>query len=144
MNKPKRLIYITSGLHNQSDGAGSLEDMTWKSRNWNGYKAYSDTKFQNVLLAKAVARHWPDVYSNAVTPGWVATKMGGASAPEDLKKGPETQAWLAGTEDADGKVSGKLFKHMAQIQPNKDSLNEGVQEKYLRECEKISGVKVPW
>jgi hypothetical protein len=31
-------------------------------------------------FAVAVARIWPDVYSNAVDPGWVPTRMGGAGA----------------------------------------------------------------
>src|SRR5688572_3802721 len=37
--------------------------------------------------------------SNAVDPGWVATKMGGASAPDDFEEGYLTQAWLAVSDD---------------------------------------------
>ena len=40
-----------------------------------------------VTLAVAVARIWTDVYSNAVDPGWVPTKMGGPGAPDDLRLG---------------------------------------------------------
>ena len=53
----------------------------------------------DAALALAVARRWPDVRSNAVDPGWVATRMGGAAAPDDLALGGETQAWLAAGED---------------------------------------------
>ena len=46
-----------SGMHY---GAGShLDDMLWEKRRWNGSQAYAETKFQNVLLAFAVARLFP-------------------------------------------------------------------------------------
>jgi hypothetical protein len=43
-----------------------------------------------------------------VTPGWVATKMGGVHAPDDPQQGPETQVWLAssGLRDFAGGVTG--------------------------------------
>src|SRR5262245_50721657 len=44
-------------------------------------------------LAFAVAPRWSDVLSNAVDPGWVATKMGGPGAPDDFEKGYLTQSW---------------------------------------------------
>ncbi len=49
------------------------------SRRWSESSAYADSKLHNVILAFAVARKWPDVLSNAVDPGWVATKMGGTT-----------------------------------------------------------------
>src|SRR2546422_2850438 len=51
------------------------------------------------------------VFSNAVDPGWVATKMGGSGAPDDLELGAETQVWLAVSNDAAAKVSGAYFHH---------------------------------
>jgi NAD(P)-dependent dehydrogenase (short-subunit alcohol dehydrogenase family) len=78
INRPQRLVYISSGLHR--DGDPSLKDLAWSNRPWNGFKAYADTKLHNVMLAFAVARKWPGVYSNALEPGWVATKMGGPGA----------------------------------------------------------------
>lgn len=70
INKPKRLVYISSGLH--TGGDGSLRDLTWDNKSWSGFQAYSDSKLHNVLLANAVARRWKDVASNALEPGWVA------------------------------------------------------------------------
>jgi NAD(P)-dependent dehydrogenase (short-subunit alcohol dehydrogenase family) len=52
--------------------------------------SYSDSNLHVLMLTKAVARRWTDVYSNAVDPGWVPTKMGGKGAPDDLQKGYET------------------------------------------------------
>ena len=88
IRKPKRLVYLSSGLHQQGDA--SLNDLLWQSRRWDGTQAYSDTKLHDVLLAFAVARRWPDVLSNALEPGWVATKMGGPRAPDDLDQGHRT------------------------------------------------------
>jgi len=65
----------------------------------------------DTVLAFAIARRWPDVLGNAVEPGWVATKMGGPGAPDDLILGPVTQAWLAVSDDPAATVSGQLFYH---------------------------------
>jgi hypothetical protein len=41
-------------------GAGShLDDMLWEKRRWNGSPATLEAKFQDVLLACALARMFP-------------------------------------------------------------------------------------
>ena len=40
--KPKRLVYLSSMLHQNGDP--NLEDLTWKARAWDGEQAHSDTK----------------------------------------------------------------------------------------------------
>src|ERR1700683_2117059 len=97
IQKPKRLVYLSSGLHQSGDA--SLKDLAWEHRPWQGQQAYSDSKLHDVLLVFAVARRWPDVLSNALEPGWVATKMGGAGAPDDLDAGHRTQVWLPPPHD---------------------------------------------
>ena len=72
---PDRLVYLSSGMHRGGDA--DLSDLQWARRPWNGSQAYSDSKLFDVVLAFGVARRWPGVFSNAVEPGWVATKMGG-------------------------------------------------------------------
>jgi NAD(P)-dependent dehydrogenase (short-subunit alcohol dehydrogenase family) len=109
IRKPKRLVYLSSGLHRGADA--SLRDLTWAERPWNGSRAYSDSKLHDAILAFAVARRWPDVLSNALEPGWVATKMGGAGAPDDLSEGPTTQVWLATSNDPEALVTGQYFYH---------------------------------
>src|SRR4029079_7430885 len=84
IRRPKRLVYLSSGLHQSGDA--SLKDLTWERRPWRGQQAYSDTKFHDVLLAFAVGRRWPEVLSNALEPGWVATQMrcqGGVAATQE-------------------------------------------------------------
>jgi hypothetical protein len=58
-----------------------------------------------------MARRWPDVLSNAVDPGWVATKMGGPGAPDDFETGYRTQTWLAVSDDPAAAVSGRYWHH---------------------------------
>jgi hypothetical protein len=67
-----------------------------------------------MMLCFAVARHWADVFANAVNPGWVPTKMGGSGAPDNLQKGYETQVWLSVSDEAKAKVSGRYFFHQQQ------------------------------
>lgn len=70
IEKPKRLVYVSSALH--ESGSANMSDLTWSTRSWNGFQAYSDSKLHNVILANAVARKWRSVASNSVTPGWVS------------------------------------------------------------------------
>ena len=140
IRKPKRVIYLSSGLHHQGDA--SLKDLLWERRAWQGQQAYSDTKLHDTILAFAVARLWPEVLSNAVEPGWVATKMGGPSASDDLDQGHRTQVWLAVSDDAAATVSGEYFYHMRRRAPKPDTRDVAVQNKLLGDCRKLSGVEL--
>src|SRR4051794_4245492 len=75
LERPDRLVYLTSGLHD--GGRASVDDAQWTRRRWDWMQAYSDSKLFDTLLAFGVARLWPGVRSNAVSPGWVPTRMGG-------------------------------------------------------------------
>jgi NAD(P)-dependent dehydrogenase (short-subunit alcohol dehydrogenase family) len=141
IRKPKRLVYLTSGLHRSGDP--SLKDLTWTERKWNSSSAYADSKLYDVMLAFAVARKWPDVLSNAVDPGWVRTKMGGPGAPDDLDAGAETQVWLATSDDPEAMVSGEYFYHRKQRAAKASAQDESTQTRLVAECEKISGVLLP-
>lgn len=137
IQKPQRLIYLASDMH--LHGNPSLEQMT----SGRGNISYSDSKFYVVLLMKAVARNWPDVYANAVDPGWVPTKMGGPGAPDDLEKGFETQAWLAVSTDDRANVSGRYFYHTREAAYHPKADNIALQDEFLAACEQITGVHFP-
>jgi NAD(P)-dependent dehydrogenase (short-subunit alcohol dehydrogenase family) len=141
INKPKRAVYLSSGMHRGGDS--SLKDLLWKERSWNGSSAYADTKLHDVVLAFAVARKWKDVLSNAVEPGWVPTKMGGPGAPDDLDAAPKTQVWLATSDEPGARVSGQYFFHMKRRAAETSASTESVQDRLLAECAKISGVPFP-
>jgi NAD(P)-dependent dehydrogenase (short-subunit alcohol dehydrogenase family) len=104
IGRPARLIYLSSGLHHV--GGGSLRDIDWTGWPWTAALAYSESKLQVTAFALTLARAWPEVLSNAVDPGWVPTKVGGAAATGDLQMGYLTQTWLAVSTDAAATVSG--------------------------------------
>lgn len=141
IQKPKRLVYLSSGLHRSGDA--SLQDLTWEHRAWQGQQAYSDTKLHDVLLAFAIARRWPEVFSNAVEPGWVATKMGGPGAPDDLDQAHRTQVWLAVSDDLAAKVTGQYFYHRKLRPPHPATHDTERQEMLLTACQRLSGVDLP-
>ena len=137
IQKPGRLIYLSSGMHLQ--GRANLE----KFNNDNPRISYSDSKLHVVMLCLAVARKWPDVYANAVDPGWVPTKMGGSSAPDDLQKGYETQTWLAVGSDSQAKVTGRYFYHQTERRYNLQASDVTLQEQFLSICGDITGIPFP-
>ena len=141
IQKPKRLVYLSSGLHQSGDA--SLKNLAWEHRPWQGQQAYSDTKLHDVLLAFAIARRWPDVLSNALEPGWVATKMGGPRASDDLDAGHRTQAWLAVSTAPAATVTGEYFYHMRLRTPHLAARDAERQEKLLDACKRFSGVDLP-
>ena len=141
MHRPKRLVYISSGMHQGADS--SLEDLNWTARAWSGPRAYAATKLHDVILAFAVARLWSGVLSNALEPGWVPTKMGGASAPDDLDAAPRTQVWLATSDDPAAMVSGRYFYHLKERQPDRAAYDVAIQDRLLAECARLSNVPFP-
>jgi NAD(P)-dependent dehydrogenase (short-subunit alcohol dehydrogenase family) len=138
IHRPDRLVYLSSGMH--TGGDSSLDDLQWSRRRWNGSQAYADTKFHDVLLAFGVARHWPDVLSNALTPGWVPTRMGGPGAPDDLEQGHLTQAWLAVSEDPEARVTGCYFYHQRLGAVNPAARDSELQDRLLDYCRDLSGI----
>lgn len=141
VKRPSRLVYVSSRMHYCADV--SLQDLAWEQRPWNGARAYSDSKLHNILLAFAVARRWPDVLSNSLEPGWVATKLGGPGAIDDLELAPRTQAWLAAGVARDSYVTGGYFYHQRAAAPLKAALDTALQERFLAQCAQLSGVAMP-
>jgi NAD(P)-dependent dehydrogenase (short-subunit alcohol dehydrogenase family) len=137
IQKPKRLIYLSSGMHLY--GRANLENFKKDIRRI----SYSDSKLYVMMLCMAVARKWSDVYANAVDPGWVPTKMGGHGAPDDLQKGHETQSWLAVSNDSRAKVSGRYFRHQTERHFNPPASDIMLQERFLSLCGDITGIPFP-
>lgn len=107
LHPPERMIYLSSGMH--LSGQMNLDPHKC---------SYSDTKLFVLMIAKWFAKERTGTYFNAVDPGWVPTRMGGAGAPDDLSKGAETQSWLAVSEEANALITGKYFHHKTQRPSN--------------------------
>lgn len=138
IQRPGRLIYLSSGMHRGANG--SLRDMDWVERRWDATTAYSESKLYLTALAFAVARHWPAVFSNAVDPGWVPTKMGGAGAPDDLTMGYLTQTWLAVSDEPGARVSGAYWHHRKQQQPAAEVADTAFQDRLVARLAELTGV----
>jgi NAD(P)-dependent dehydrogenase (short-subunit alcohol dehydrogenase family) len=141
MTRPTRLVYLSSGMHRA--GHPDVTDLQWVGRPWNGAQAYADSKLFDVALAFAVARRWPGVLSNALEPGWVATRMGGPGAPDDMSQAPVTQAWLAVSDDPAASVTGQYFYHQRPRQVHPAAASHSVQDQLLASCAELSGVELP-
>jgi NAD(P)-dependent dehydrogenase (short-subunit alcohol dehydrogenase family) len=141
IERPKRLVYLSSGMHAQADA--HLDDVLWRKRRWDGSAAYAESKLYDVMLAFAAARLWPDVLSNALTPGWVPTKMGGAGAPDDINQAHLTQAWLASSDDPAARTTGSYFYHLKPREPNPEARDVALQNRLIDICREISGVELP-
>ena len=140
MHRPDRLIYLSSGMH--QGGTGSLRDIDWTERQWNAAGAYSETKLHVTALALTLARGWPDVLSNAVDPGWVPTKMGGAGATDDLEMGHLTQTWLAVSDDPAATVSGGYWYHRQRQTPAQEARDPAFQDQLMDRLAALTGISL--
>jgi NAD(P)-dependent dehydrogenase (short-subunit alcohol dehydrogenase family) len=79
-----RIINISSGWGSFNEGLG-------------GPFSYSTTKTALNALTHTISSsvQQSNIKINAMCPGWVRTRMGGAEAPRSPGKGAETALWLA-------------------------------------------------
>lgn len=124
---PHRLVYLSSSSH--YGGRASVAGVDWKGRRAG---SYDDSKLFVTTLAAAVARLRPHVLSNAVDPGWVPTRMGGAGAPDDLELGHQTQEWLATSDDPDALTSGGYWYHRERREPHRSVRDQAFQDRLLQ------------
>jgi NAD(P)-dependent dehydrogenase (short-subunit alcohol dehydrogenase family) len=141
IERPGRLVYLSSGLHR--GGEGSLGDLDWTKRAWDPAQAYAESKLHVVALSFALARRWTQVLSNAVDPGWARTKMGGPGAPVDLDTGQRTQTWLAVSQDPAALVSGRYWHHLRQEQPAIEATDPEFQDQLIAKLSELTGVTLP-
>jgi NAD(P)-dependent dehydrogenase (short-subunit alcohol dehydrogenase family) len=62
----------------------------------------------NVLTRMIAAEAGAGVKVNSMSPGWVATRMGGSGAPRSVQEGADTAVWLATLPD-DGPTDGFYY-----------------------------------
>lgn len=141
MPRPRRLVYLTSGL--ESQGRANLDDLQYAAPDWNGMQVYSDSKLYDVVLAFAVARRWPDVLVTTVDPGWIKTKLGGPNARDEVGDGAATQVWLATSDDEGARVSGEYVKRFEIQVANPAASDLAIQDGLLARLAEITGVELP-
>ena len=90
----------------------------------------------------AIARRWRDVLSNAVDPGWVRTRMGGASAPVDIATGQATQSWLAASNDEAARTSGGYWHAMRREEPAVPAASADHGDRLLTALQALTGMTI--
>jgi NAD(P)-dependent dehydrogenase (short-subunit alcohol dehydrogenase family) len=144
INQPKRLVFLSSSLHYSA--STNVDDVLWLQRGESQYSedaAYNSSKLHNVLFAKAFAKRWPDVKSNALDPGWMPTKMGGGSATGNFDDSIASYVMLAEGEEAAANKSGCYFVPAKKEEtPQKVTDDTGAQDKLLETCAEFSGIKL--
>ena len=136
---PNRLIYLSSSMH--FGGRLALKEFDFTKQKSSA--SYSDSKLCLTAFAAAIARLWPTVVSSSVDPGWVPTKMGGPSAPDDLQLGHKTQEWLATSDEAEALVSGAYWHYQRRIEPRADVHDQSFQDELLHKLEAATGIALP-
>jgi NAD(P)-dependent dehydrogenase (short-subunit alcohol dehydrogenase family) len=141
IQKPRRLVYLSSSASRgvRLDPA----NLSLDGSGLDGWSAYGASKLEDVLLAFAVGHRWPGVLANAMDPGWVPTQMGGAGAPDSVAEGAATGSWLAVSDQAAARVSGRFFFHKREQAPNPEANDRSLQDRLMAECERVSGVRFP-
>ena len=98
--------------HMVKRGAGAIVNTSSISALQAGYAplAYSVAKASLNALTRVLVRDLPlGVKINSCDPGWVATRMGGPTAPVSVEEGADTPIWLALLPD-DGPTGGFFRK----------------------------------
>jgi NAD(P)-dependent dehydrogenase (short-subunit alcohol dehydrogenase family) len=137
IHRPQRLIYLSSSEHRS--GRPDLSTVDWSGGRRG---SYPDSKLFVTTLAAAVARLWPDVVSNAVDPGWVPTRMGGAGAPDDLRLGHLTQEWLATSDDPEARTSGGYWYHQRRTEPHPAVHDPRFQDQLLEALGRVTSTRL--
>lgn len=131
MEKPGRLVYLSSSMHR--GGSDDLRRLTSRTA------SYGDTKLWVTALALAFASRWAGTVSHAVDPGWVPTRMGGPSASDDLIAGHQTQVWLAAARDVEPSTGGYWY-HRATQTPHPAARDAGFQGRLIEALASLTGV----
>ena len=107
-----RVVHMSSGV--ASSGAVDLDSPDAPR----GVDAYRQSKVALMLLAREMGDRYrgAGIDVNAVSPGWIATKMGG-SGGGDLDRGADTATWLLTDPSLEG-TTGRYFADRREQRPN--------------------------
>jgi NAD(P)-dependent dehydrogenase (short-subunit alcohol dehydrogenase family) len=109
-----RVVHMSSGVH----GSGRVDlEQPDEPRD---ASPYGQSKIALVMLAREQGERWRDlgvgVDVNACSPGWIATKMGGAGGGS-LTEGVDTPLWLLTAPELAG-TTGRYFYRRREEKPN--------------------------
>ena len=124
--KGGRVVHVSSGVH--SSGSVDLEHPDEPRY----ATPYAQSKIALVMLAREQGERWaPDggPAVNACSPGWIATKMGGAGGGQ-LQDGADTPVWMLTEPSLEG-VTGRYFWQRREEEPNPQAEDAGARERLV-------------
>ena len=92
---------------NLSSSMGQIAELRASGGSWPAYRL-SKTALNAMTILFASELRGEGILVNTVSPGWVRTDMGGASAPRSVEEGADTPVWLATLPD-DGPTGGYFY-----------------------------------
>jgi retinol dehydrogenase 14 len=121
-----RVVHVSSGVH--SSGSVDLEQPDEPRY----ATPYAQSKIALVMLAREQGERWaqdggPAV--NACSPGWIATKMGGAGGGR-LADGADTPVWMLTAPSLEG-ATGRYFWQRREEEPNPQTEDVGARERLV-------------
>lgn len=137
MPLPARVIVLSSSMHRS--GRAEAQLIRGERR-----ATYSDTKLLVTAFALGLASRFPGILAHAVDPGWVPTRMGGPSAPDDLDEGHRTQVRLATapTEEIVPRTGG-YWHHLRTERPHPAATDPAFQAEVLAQLADRTGRELP-
>jgi NAD(P)-dependent dehydrogenase (short-subunit alcohol dehydrogenase family) len=149
-----RVVSVSSTAHLQ--GKLNFANLQGEQK-FNGWKAYSDSKLENVLFTFALARRLAgtDVTATCLHPGFVKTAFADGisglfpmvfSVLKNLfaitpEAGAKTMIYLASSPEVAG-VTGKYFDKSKAVNSSAASLDQALQEQLWAHSEKIAGLEI--
>lgn len=145
---PARIINTSSGLHKR---AKIDFDNLQAEKSYKHMRVYGQTKLENVLFTKELARRLDGtgVTVNSFTPGMTSTNLGRymsggakwfmrhmARSPE---KGASTGVYLATSPEVEG-VTGKYFGDSKEMKYNKIGDDVGIAKRLWKVSEELAGL----
>lgn len=126
-----RFVTVSSIAH--EGGRIDLQDLSL-SRNFNGYRAYANSKLANVLFTVALSQRLMDgnTTANCLHPGVISTKLlhsGFGITGASVGEGARTSVFLATAPEV-GQVSGRYFIDCETVKPSSIAQDRRLAEEF--------------
>jgi NAD(P)-dependent dehydrogenase (short-subunit alcohol dehydrogenase family) len=144
---PSRIVVLSSHLH--SLASLDLQDLHYRTREYEQWSAYGNSKLGNLLFAKALAKHLPNdgkIVPLSVHPGLIITKLWDASSEtlasrltrllsrfKTIPQGAATTLWACLSPEAGNPALAGSYLEDCQVgNPSRPAEDEELAEKFWK------------
>jgi NAD(P)-dependent dehydrogenase (short-subunit alcohol dehydrogenase family) len=139
-----RIVFVSSNVH-RSAGALDFDDLD-RTRDWDGYSAYADSKLMNVATAFELARRLAGrkIAVNAMHPGVIGTKLlhrgFGGSGGAGVARGAAGEVKLAIDPALEG-VTGRYYDQTEESRASAAAQDRALQARVYEVCLERTGAR---